>query len=189
MWKLPGLGSNQSSSCWPMPVIARRDQGHVCDLHHSSRQRWILNPLIEAKDQTWGYSWILVRFISAEPRQELLLCTTLNCSVKYLGFPIFFLKIVWQIWRGRNALWALHALLYLFCVLVPLPCWACLIYSTDILWKYLNIRTSARWDRVPFHCWWSTEFLLTFYIFVVLYKFMNIFKKFLKNIFHLFNLF
>jgi len=25
---------------------------HVCDLHHSSRQSWILNPLSEARDQT-----------------------------------------------------------------------------------------------------------------------------------------
>ena len=26
------------------------DPSHVCDLHHSSRQHWILNPLSEAKD-------------------------------------------------------------------------------------------------------------------------------------------
>ena len=25
----------------------------VCDLHHSSQQRWILNTLSEARDQTW----------------------------------------------------------------------------------------------------------------------------------------
>ena len=27
------------------------DPSHVCDLHHSSRQRWILNPLSEARDR------------------------------------------------------------------------------------------------------------------------------------------
>ena len=29
-----------------------QDQSHVCDLHHSSRQCWILNPLSGARDQT-----------------------------------------------------------------------------------------------------------------------------------------
>ena len=29
-----------------------QDLSHVCDLHHSSRQRQILNPLSEARDQT-----------------------------------------------------------------------------------------------------------------------------------------
>jgi len=33
-------------------VAAMPDPSHVCDLHHSSRQCRILNPLSEAKDQT-----------------------------------------------------------------------------------------------------------------------------------------
>ena len=28
-----------------------QDPGRVCDLHHSSRQRWILNSLSEVRDQ------------------------------------------------------------------------------------------------------------------------------------------
>jgi len=28
------------------------DPSHICDLHHSSRQHWILNPLLEARDRT-----------------------------------------------------------------------------------------------------------------------------------------
>ena len=28
------------------------DLSHVCDEHHSSWQRWVLNPLIEARDRT-----------------------------------------------------------------------------------------------------------------------------------------
>ena len=40
------------------------DQNHVCDLHHSSWQR---RPGIELI-----YSWVLIGFISTEPRQELL---------------------------------------------------------------------------------------------------------------------
>ena len=33
-------------------AIATWDPNHICDLYHSSRQRWILNPLSEARDQT-----------------------------------------------------------------------------------------------------------------------------------------
>ena len=39
-------------------------------LHHSARQRRILNPLSEARDPTL-VSRILVGFVTAEPRQEL----------------------------------------------------------------------------------------------------------------------
>ena len=33
-------------------ATAIQDPSHICNLHHSSRQHWILNPLIEARDQT-----------------------------------------------------------------------------------------------------------------------------------------
>ena len=33
-------------------AIATRDPSRVCDLHHSARQHWILNPLSEARDRT-----------------------------------------------------------------------------------------------------------------------------------------
>ena len=42
------------------------DLSHVCDLHHSSWQHWILNPLSMARDQTGNLlvpSWI--RFLCA----------------------------------------------------------------------------------------------------------------------------
>ena len=41
-------------------VTATRDPSHVCNLHHSSWQCWILNPLGEARDRTY----ILIRFIT-----------------------------------------------------------------------------------------------------------------------------
>ena len=41
----------------------------VCDLHHSSWKCRILNPLNEARDRTC-FLWMLVRFVSAEPRWE-----------------------------------------------------------------------------------------------------------------------
>ena len=33
-------------------VTAMRDPSHICDLPHHLRQRWILDPLSEARDQT-----------------------------------------------------------------------------------------------------------------------------------------
>ena len=33
-------------------ATAMQDRSRVCDLHHSSLQRWILNPLSEAGDRT-----------------------------------------------------------------------------------------------------------------------------------------
>ena len=33
-------------------AIAKQDLSFICDLHHSLWQRWIPDPLIEARDQT-----------------------------------------------------------------------------------------------------------------------------------------
>ena len=49
----PRLGVQ--SEPWPLAyttATAMWDLSHVCDLHHSSWQLWILNPLSEARDQT-----------------------------------------------------------------------------------------------------------------------------------------
>ena len=45
------------------------DPRHVCDLHHSSQQCWILNPLSEARDQTCNLM-VPAGFVSAAPRRE-----------------------------------------------------------------------------------------------------------------------
>ena len=34
----------------PFLSQSRRDLSHVCNLHHSSRQRWIVNPLSKGRD-------------------------------------------------------------------------------------------------------------------------------------------
>ena len=42
-------------------ATAMKDLSHVCDLHHSSRQRQLLNPLSEARDRTlilMDTSWV-----------------------------------------------------------------------------------------------------------------------------------
>ena len=46
--EVPRLGSNQSYSCRP----TAQPQPLICDLHHSSQQCWILNPLNKARDRT-----------------------------------------------------------------------------------------------------------------------------------------
>ena len=55
-------------------ATATLDPSCLCDIHHSSWQRWILNPLGKVRDQTW-VSWMLVRFFSAQPWWELPLPT------------------------------------------------------------------------------------------------------------------
>ena len=41
---------------WQLPayttVTATQDPNRICNLHHSSQQHWILNPLSEARDGT-----------------------------------------------------------------------------------------------------------------------------------------
>ena len=52
-------------------ATATSDPSRVCDLPHSSRQHWILNPPSEPGIEPVS-SWMLVGFISAEPQWELL---------------------------------------------------------------------------------------------------------------------
>ena len=52
--EVPRLG-DESELQLPAYTTATKmsDLSHICDLHHSSRQHWILNPLSEARDQTF----------------------------------------------------------------------------------------------------------------------------------------
>ena len=47
-------------------TTATPDPSRVCDLHQSSQQHRILNPLSEARIKP-AASWFLVGFVSAEP--------------------------------------------------------------------------------------------------------------------------
>ena len=51
-------------------ATATLDPSHICDLHHSSRQCQILNPLSKARDQPVS-SWILAGFVTTKPQWEL----------------------------------------------------------------------------------------------------------------------
>ena len=50
--RLGGQSELQLLAYTTATVTATWDPSHVCDLHHSSEQGWILNPLNRAKDQT-----------------------------------------------------------------------------------------------------------------------------------------
>ena len=52
-------------------ATAMWDLSHICNLHHSSQQCQILNPLSEAGIKPTS-SWIIVGFVTTEPRWELL---------------------------------------------------------------------------------------------------------------------
>ena len=53
IWEFPRVGS-ESNLQLPAyaATTATQDRSHVCDLHHSSRPRQILNPQSEARDRT-----------------------------------------------------------------------------------------------------------------------------------------
>ena len=75
IWKFPGQGLNWSCSCQPTPQSQPQQcqtPHHICDLHHSSQQCRVFNPL-----------WTLVRFIAAEPQRELpKFYLLLRCIIK-----------------------------------------------------------------------------------------------------------
>ena len=50
--EIPRLGVELELALPAYPTAtATLDPSHVCSLHHSSQQRWILSPLREARDQ------------------------------------------------------------------------------------------------------------------------------------------
>ena len=60
-------------------TTATPDPNCVCDLHHSSQQRWILNPLIEAGDRTHNLMVPnRIHLLTTEPQRELLELYTIN---------------------------------------------------------------------------------------------------------------
>ena len=81
-------------------ATAMWDQSRICDSHHSSPQRRILNPLSEARDPTRA-SWTPVRFVSAEAWQELQKSLIFDKDAKTNGERAVF-STHWQYWLSRH---------------------------------------------------------------------------------------
>ena len=84
--EVPRLGVK--SEIWLLAyaiATATQDSSHICDLHHSSQQCWILNTLSQARDEP-VFSWILAGFITAEPRWEMILILIRHSKTCYSPF-------------------------------------------------------------------------------------------------------
>jgi len=73
--EVPRLGGVESELQLPAYTAATAtwDLSLICNLHYSSRQHRILNPLSEAGGIEPATSWFLVRFVSTVPYRELWL--------------------------------------------------------------------------------------------------------------------
>ena len=98
----PGVESGQQLRPTDTTATATPNLSHVCDLHHSSQQHWMLNPLSSSRDGTrilMDTSWI--RFCCATtgiPRefpQEYF--SELNASSPGLLLPWFTFSLSWPI--------------------------------------------------------------------------------------------
>ena len=79
--EVPRLGVNSELQLLAYTTAtAVQDPSHVCDLHHSSHQHRILNPLGEARDWT----------------QNLLVPSRIRFCCARMGTPDSFLKIMWM---------------------------------------------------------------------------------------------
>ena len=74
------------------------DPSRICDLHHSSWQRWILNPLIEARDQTCILmSTSQIRFCWAMTGTPLWIYFLIEHLIFIYSTPIHSLPTSWEI--------------------------------------------------------------------------------------------
>ena len=74
-----GVESELQPQAWAT-ATATPDPRHICDLQHSSGQRWILNPLIEARDQTHPRGYF--RFIPF-PQKKLQTFKKNSCFISF----------------------------------------------------------------------------------------------------------
>ena len=139
--KFPRLGGESELQLLAYATAtAMPDLSRICDLHHSTWQRQILNPLSEARDWTHilmgtsqiCYCWATV----GTPWVQLFQITHLSNIVQYLSFsvrlvslnivPSSFIHIVtngeisffyfWKIFRRLCTIYVLH-------FLYPFSCW------------------------------------------------------------------
>ena len=75
-----GVGSEVQLPAYAI-ATATPDPSHICNLHCSSWQYWILNLLSMAGIEP-ASSWILVRFVTTEPQWELLIFVLNRLDIK-----------------------------------------------------------------------------------------------------------
>ena len=66
-------------------AAATRDLSCIFDLHHSSRQRQILNPLSKSRDWTWTHGCLSDSFPLSHSRNSTVVCM-LKCYVTMFEF-------------------------------------------------------------------------------------------------------
>ena len=148
-------------------AAATSDPICMCNLCHSSWRHRILNPLSKARDRTL-VSWILVRFVSTEPRRELphwLIPIKSSCLwISHLQgcFLINFVTGVYFASGNYQSFWADHLVMRgLPSPLSPGDAWSTAPFvSQTLISKYLLLgkRTWEKSERLhsvpllPFVC-------------------------------------
>ena len=135
-------------------AAAKRDRNHICDLHHSSWQRWILNPLSEARD------WTCVLMDTSQVRNPL----SHNGNSWENGILKLYFTITGWTELVRGTLWILHEVTK-----------QCLLHSSyDNNKKKIN-----KINIIKFHTPWACNKIKMFSDdkFILINKFKWVFKK------------
>ena len=80
-------------------ATATSDPSYICDLHHSSQQHWILNPLREVRDRTHNLmvtSWICFRWDTTGTPYCFLLLKCIGRISGFISHPVEFLRSVYS---------------------------------------------------------------------------------------------
>ena len=87
--KVPRLRVQSELQLLPYTRASNTGPSHICDLHHSSWQYWILNPLSETRDRTHiliGTNW--VHNLLSHSRNSLVVSLLSKCYNKSNNFGI-----------------------------------------------------------------------------------------------------
>ena len=80
----PARGESELQLPASATATAMLDLSHICNLCHSSRPCWVLNPLSEARDQTHILTDTVSGSDPAEPQWQLLLETSLDFLIYFV---------------------------------------------------------------------------------------------------------
>ena len=99
-------------------AMATPDPSHICDLHHSLQQSWILNPLSRARDQIcilMDTSWVCCHWATMGTPESMLLTSTSCClPIRVETFTVRLPAGCWEERvRGREPMCLLHQVNFL----------------------------------------------------------------------------